>query len=165
MKQINTLKSVFSPSLNQLHICLHPKYLSKKSSNSFSWRSICQMTDIEGAVLVRPDEHIAWRLKSGLDGDPILETRRVFFCNIEGRKQTCIEDIGSYLCVWGEVLHLKPRLHRCCVYFELECRILISSSLSENISDSSHGLVVCRTCRAPDSSHGCQSSRILPASV
>ena len=37
--------------------------------------------------------------------------------------------------MWGEVLHLKPRLHRCCVYFELECRILISSSLWENISD------------------------------
>jgi hypothetical protein len=49
----------------------------------------------EGAILVRPDEHIAWRVKSGLDGDPILEMRRVFFFNIEGRKQTCIEDIGS----------------------------------------------------------------------
>jgi hypothetical protein len=70
----------------------------------------------------------------GLDGYPILEMRRVFFCNIEGKKKTCIEDIG-YLCMWGEVLHLKPRLHRCCVYFELECRILISSSLWENISD------------------------------
>jgi hypothetical protein len=41
----------------------------------------------EGAILVRPDEHIAWRVKSGLDGDPILEMRRVFFCNIEGKKK------------------------------------------------------------------------------
>jgi len=41
----------------------------------------------EGAILVRPDEHIAWRVKSGLDGYPILEMRRVFFCNIEGKKK------------------------------------------------------------------------------
>ncbi|KAM2330879.1 hypothetical protein ACFX1X_021651 [Malus domestica] len=35
----------------------------KKSSNSSSWWDICQMTD-KGAILVRPDEHVAWRLKS-----------------------------------------------------------------------------------------------------
>ncbi|KAG6759109.1 hypothetical protein POTOM_035576 [Populus tomentosa] len=54
----------------------------------------CFMTDIEGAVLVRPDEHTAWRLKSGLDGDPMLETRRVFFCNIEelAMPQTALMD-------------------------------------------------------------------------
>ncbi|KAJ6890280.1 hypothetical protein NC651_023937 [Populus alba x Populus x berolinensis] len=38
------------------------------------------MTDIEGAALVRPDEHIAWRLKSGLDGDPILEVSTSTSC-------------------------------------------------------------------------------------
>ncbi|KAG6757234.1 hypothetical protein POTOM_037540 [Populus tomentosa] len=63
---------------------------SKKSSNSFSWWSICQMTN-EGAILVGPDEHIAWRVKSGLDGNPILETRRVFFCNIE--EIGCIQNL------------------------------------------------------------------------
>ncbi|KAJ6981359.1 hypothetical protein NC653_024688 [Populus alba x Populus x berolinensis] len=51
------------------------EYLSKKSSNSFSWWSMCQMTYIEGAVLVRPDEHIAWRVKSSLDEDPMSEMR------------------------------------------------------------------------------------------
>uniref|UniRef100_A0A2K1YPH7 FAD-binding domain-containing protein n=1 Tax=Populus trichocarpa TaxID=3694 RepID=A0A2K1YPH7_POPTR len=48
----------------------------------------------EGAILVRPDEHIAWRVKSGLDGYPILEMRRVFFCNIEelAMPQTALMD-------------------------------------------------------------------------
>lgn len=49
----------------------------KKSSNSSSWWDICQMTD-KGAILVRPDEHIAWRLKSGTTGDPATEMRRAF---------------------------------------------------------------------------------------
>ncbi|KAB5545192.1 hypothetical protein DKX38_013304 [Salix brachista] len=50
---------------------------AKKSSNSFSWWSMCQMTD-KGAILVRPDEHIAWRAKSSIDDDPFLEMKRVF---------------------------------------------------------------------------------------
>ncbi|KAG6764653.1 hypothetical protein POTOM_032133 [Populus tomentosa] len=50
---------------------------ANKSSNSSSWWSMCQMTD-KGAILVRPDEHIAWRAKSGLDDDPILEMKSVF---------------------------------------------------------------------------------------
>lgn len=49
----------------------------KKSSNSSSWWDICQMTD-KGAILVRPDEHVAWRLKSGITGDPATEMRRAF---------------------------------------------------------------------------------------
>lgn len=50
---------------------------AKKSSNSSSWWSMCQMTE-KGAILVRPDEHIAWRAKSGLDDDPILEMKSIF---------------------------------------------------------------------------------------
>lgn len=50
----------------------------KRSSSSPSWWDICQMTD-KGAILVRPDEHIAWRVKSGgVVGDPIMEMERVF---------------------------------------------------------------------------------------
>ncbi|KAK1575307.1 hypothetical protein Q3G72_004358 [Acer saccharum] len=49
----------------------------KRSSNSLSWWSICQMTD-KGAILVRPDDHIAWRVKSGVIENPDLEMKRVF---------------------------------------------------------------------------------------
>ena len=49
----------------------------KRSSNSLSWWETCQMTD-KGAILVRPDEHIAWRVKSGVVSDPTLEMNRVF---------------------------------------------------------------------------------------
>ncbi|KAJ6981360.1 hypothetical protein NC653_024693 [Populus alba x Populus x berolinensis] len=58
---------------------------------------MCQMTYIEGAVLVRPDEHIAWRVKSSLDEDPMSEMRMVFFCNIEGtcHAQTTLMDVRA----------------------------------------------------------------------
>ncbi|XP_050205589.1 uncharacterized protein LOC126655439 [Mercurialis annua] len=49
----------------------------KKSSNLPSWWSICKMTD-KGAILVRPDGHIAWRAKSNVNDDPVSEMRRVF---------------------------------------------------------------------------------------
>ncbi|OIT33571.1 hypothetical protein A4A49_36383 [Nicotiana attenuata] len=47
----------------------------KSSSDSPSWWDICQMTD-RGAILVRPDEHIAWRTKSRI-ADPIMEMKKV----------------------------------------------------------------------------------------
>ncbi|XP_075098428.1 uncharacterized protein LOC107792154 isoform X1 [Nicotiana tabacum] len=47
----------------------------KSSSDSPSWWDICQMTD-RGAILVRPDEHIAWRIKSRI-ADPIMEMEKV----------------------------------------------------------------------------------------
>lgn len=49
----------------------------RHSSTSLSWWDICQVT-YRGAILVRPDEHIAWRVKSGVVGDIIFELRRVF---------------------------------------------------------------------------------------
>ncbi|KAJ4839394.1 hypothetical protein Tsubulata_016848 [Turnera subulata] len=49
----------------------------KKSSNLLSWWSICKMTD-KGAILVRPDEHIAWRTRSAVIEDPISEMKKVF---------------------------------------------------------------------------------------
>lgn len=49
----------------------------KQEHISLSWWDICLMTG-EGAILVRPDEHIAWRVKSKLVGDPVLEMKRVF---------------------------------------------------------------------------------------
>lgn len=49
----------------------------KQSSTSSSWWDICQMTS-RGAILVRPDDHVAWRLKSSVFGDPYVEMRTVF---------------------------------------------------------------------------------------
>lgn len=49
----------------------------KKSPASPSWWDICQMTE-KGAILVRPDEHIAWRSMSGVVGDHIVEIEMVF---------------------------------------------------------------------------------------
>ncbi|KAK4788724.1 hypothetical protein SAY86_020043 [Trapa natans] len=50
---------------------------SPQDSLSSSWWNICQMSD-RGAILVRPDEHVAWRVKSSIAGDPMKEMRRVF---------------------------------------------------------------------------------------
>ncbi|PON64794.1 FAD-binding domain containing protein [Parasponia andersonii] len=60
----------------------------KKSPTSLSWWDICKMTD-KGAILVRPDDHIAWRVKSGLVGDPVKEMKRVFSA-VLGVNSTCI---------------------------------------------------------------------------
>ncbi|KAB1209531.1 2,4-dichlorophenol 6-monooxygenase [Morella rubra] len=49
----------------------------KRSPTSPSWWDMCQMTE-KGAILVRPDEHIAWRVKAGVVGEPITEMERVF---------------------------------------------------------------------------------------
>ncbi|KAM7277171.1 hypothetical protein ACFE04_019037 [Oxalis oulophora] len=49
----------------------------KRSDNSLSWWSTCEMTE-KGGILVRPDEHIAWRVKSScMVDDPKLEMKRV----------------------------------------------------------------------------------------
>lgn len=56
----------------------------KKSPTSSSWWEICTMTK-EGAILVRPDEHIAWRVKTRVFGDPIEEMERVFTVVLGGR--------------------------------------------------------------------------------
>ncbi|CAH2034018.1 unnamed protein product [Thlaspi arvense] len=42
-----------------------------------SWWSICKMSE-RGSILVRPDQHIAWRVKSGVILDPTLHMRDVF---------------------------------------------------------------------------------------
>ncbi|XP_068333021.1 uncharacterized protein [Pyrus communis] len=59
----------------------------KNSPNSSSWWDICQMTD-KGAILVRPDEHVAWRVKSGVVRDPITEMRRVFSATLGVKPHT-----------------------------------------------------------------------------
>ncbi|CAJ2657033.1 unnamed protein product [Trifolium pratense] len=46
-------------------------------STTANWWDMCNMTN-RGAILVRPDEHIAWRTISGLAGDPRAEMQRVF---------------------------------------------------------------------------------------
>ncbi|KAK1290006.1 hypothetical protein QJS10_CPB18g00484 [Acorus calamus] len=51
-----------------------------------SWWEICQMTN-RGAILVRPDEHIAWSVESGVTGDPSGEMDMVFSV-ILGRMKT-----------------------------------------------------------------------------
>lgn len=48
----------------------------KSSSDLPSWWDICQMTD-KGTILVRPDEHIAWRTKSRI-ADPIMKMKNFF---------------------------------------------------------------------------------------
>ncbi|KAL1113282.1 hypothetical protein V6Z11_D02G180300 [Gossypium hirsutum] len=49
----------------------------KRSLDSSSWWSTCQMTE-QGAILVRPDEHIAWRSKSRAVGDLYSKMKIVF---------------------------------------------------------------------------------------
>ncbi|GAU41297.1 hypothetical protein TSUD_325110 [Trifolium subterraneum] len=46
-------------------------------SKTTNWWDMCNMTN-RGAILVRPDEHIAWRTISELTGDPRAEMQRVF---------------------------------------------------------------------------------------
>ncbi|KAH9609765.1 hypothetical protein KSS87_012755 [Heliosperma pusillum] len=48
----------------------------KSSRELPSWWDVCQMND-RGAILVRPDEHIAWRARSAIS-DPMAEMERVF---------------------------------------------------------------------------------------
>ncbi|KAL0421531.1 UNVERIFIED_CONTAM: putative polyketide hydroxylase [Sesamum latifolium] len=50
---------------------------AKSSPTSSSWWDLCQMTD-RGAILVRPDEHIGWRAKTGIKNDPHLVLKKVF---------------------------------------------------------------------------------------
>ncbi|XP_022776266.1 phenol 2-monooxygenase isoform X2 [Durio zibethinus] len=49
----------------------------KRSADSLSWWKTCQMTEL-GAILVRPDEHIAWRSKPSVIGDPYSKMKMVF---------------------------------------------------------------------------------------
>lgn len=50
---------------------------AKRSPSSRSWWDLCQMTE-RGAILVRPDEHIAWRAKFEIKNDPSLELKKAF---------------------------------------------------------------------------------------
>lgn len=45
--------------------------------DSASWWDLCGMND-RGAILVRPDEHIAWRSQLEIREDPVLVLRGVF---------------------------------------------------------------------------------------
>lgn len=49
----------------------------KQNDEEASWWSICKMSE-RGCILVRPDQHIAWRVKSGVTSDPTLHMRNVF---------------------------------------------------------------------------------------
>ncbi|KAL8226450.1 hypothetical protein R6Q57_016282 [Mikania cordata] len=49
----------------------------RRSSNSSSWWDICKMTH-RGAILVRPDDHIAWLAKSAVVGDVHVEIKKAF---------------------------------------------------------------------------------------
>ncbi|KAK9027800.1 hypothetical protein V6N11_067622 [Hibiscus sabdariffa] len=65
----------------------------KSSSDSLSWWRTCQMTE-RGAILVRPDEHIAWRSKSSIVGDPYAKMNMVF-STILGFKSQPIQETVS----------------------------------------------------------------------
>ncbi|KAK2971046.1 hypothetical protein RJ640_030796 [Escallonia rubra] len=49
----------------------------RQSATLKSWWDLCQMTH-RGAILVRPDEHIAWRVKSRVVSDFTSEMKKVF---------------------------------------------------------------------------------------
>ncbi|KAK3014219.1 hypothetical protein RJ639_008964 [Escallonia herrerae] len=49
----------------------------RQSATLKSWWDLCQMTH-RGAILVRPDEHIAWRVKSRVVDDFASEMKKVF---------------------------------------------------------------------------------------
>lgn len=51
--------------------------VKRQNGEGTSWWSICKMSD-RGSILVRPDQHIAWRAKSGITLDPTLHMRDVF---------------------------------------------------------------------------------------
>ncbi|KAK6922376.1 FAD-binding domain [Dillenia turbinata] len=58
----------------------------ERPSKKLSWWKLCQMTE-RGAILVRPDEHIAWRAKSEIPSDPTLVLEKVF-CTVLGMNST-----------------------------------------------------------------------------
>lgn len=49
----------------------------KNANTSYSLWDICQITE-RGAILVRPDEHIAWCIKSEIKGHLVIEMNRIF---------------------------------------------------------------------------------------
>ncbi|VVA92426.1 unnamed protein product [Arabis nemorensis] len=51
--------------------------VKKQSGEETSWWSICKMSE-RGSILVRPDQHIAWRVKSDVPLNPTLHMRDVF---------------------------------------------------------------------------------------
>lgn len=59
-----------------------------KRSGSKSWWELCHMTS-KGFILVRPDEHIAWRSNSDALGNTVLEMERVFSL-ILGVEKSCV---------------------------------------------------------------------------
>ncbi|KAF5177355.1 FAD/NAD(P)-binding oxidoreductase family protein, partial [Thalictrum thalictroides] len=48
-----------------------------KKPLALSWWEICKMSD-KGALLVRPDGHIAWRTKDEVLGDAVLQMENIF---------------------------------------------------------------------------------------
>ncbi|XP_010926595.3 uncharacterized protein [Elaeis guineensis] len=59
-----------------------------KRPGSKSWWELCHMTS-KGFILVRPDEHIAWRSNSDTLGNTVLEVERVFSL-ILGVEKSCV---------------------------------------------------------------------------
>lgn len=51
--------------------------VKRQNGEGTSWWSICKMSE-RGSILVRPDQHIAWRAKSSVTLDPTLHMRDVF---------------------------------------------------------------------------------------
>ncbi|XP_020876881.1 uncharacterized protein LOC9308350 isoform X2 [Arabidopsis lyrata subsp. lyrata] len=49
----------------------------RQNGEGTCWWSICKMSE-RGSILVRPDQHIAWRAKSGITLDPTLHMREAF---------------------------------------------------------------------------------------
>lgn len=66
-------KSALAPLENYVDVM----EVKKQSGEEASWWSICKMSE-RGSILVRPDQHIAWRVKSDVPLNPTLHMRDVF---------------------------------------------------------------------------------------
>ncbi|RAL53355.1 hypothetical protein DM860_007027 [Cuscuta australis] len=76
----STSKAALAPWENFIDVV---EVRNPQNSSTSSWWDICQMSH-RGAILVRPDEHVAWRTKSELaTGMAAAEMRKVFHTILE----------------------------------------------------------------------------------
>lgn len=70
--EVKGIRSELVPWTNYVNV----EEIPRASANS--WWEMCQITR-KSVILVRPDEHIAWRTESDMVRDADLEVRRVFY--------------------------------------------------------------------------------------
>ncbi|KAG6477307.1 putative polyketide hydroxylase isoform X1 [Zingiber officinale] len=70
IQNVNSSEVVLEPWKNFIDV-------EEATRSSKSWWELCQMSS-NGVILVRPDEHIAWKVESNSMNDSYLELKRVF---------------------------------------------------------------------------------------